>query len=80
MCIQRGFSESGEAVEVETNSKGLIQMLNKEVQADVSMEICLVDIWAMMPSFQLVKFIFTSHQCNRASYVIVHQYDGVVRS
>ncbi|XP_068328253.1 uncharacterized protein [Pyrus communis] len=71
MCVLRGFHASEEALEVESNSKGLVQMLNKEIQIDVLMEVYLVDIWNMMQSFQSVKFIFTPQQCNRAAQMVV---------
>ena len=48
MCVLRGIHEPGEVLEVESDSKGLVQMLNKEIQADVLMEVYLVDIWNMM--------------------------------
>ncbi|XP_028961707.1 uncharacterized protein [Malus domestica] len=77
MCVLRGFHVSGEVLEVESDSEGLVQMLNKEIQADVLLEVHLVDIWNIMQSFQSVKFIFTSRQYNRvahmvAAYVLKH--------
>ena len=59
MCVLRGFHASAEVLEVESDLKGLVQILNKEIQVDVLMEVYLVDIWNMMQSFQSVKFIFT---------------------
>ncbi|XP_050142311.1 uncharacterized protein LOC126618317 [Malus sylvestris] len=70
MCVLRGLLDSGEILEVESDSKGLVQMLNKEIQADVLLEIYLVDIWNLMQSFQSVKFIFTPRQCNRAAHMV----------
>ncbi|RXH77812.1 hypothetical protein DVH24_039783 [Malus domestica] len=55
MCMLRDIPKLGEVLEVETDSKGLVQMLNKEIQTDVSTEVFLVDFWNMMRSFQSVK-------------------------
>ncbi|XP_050117616.1 uncharacterized protein LOC126595329 [Malus sylvestris] len=62
---------------VKSDSKGLIQMINKEVAIDVILEIYLQDIWRMASLFQSVRFCFTPHHCNRvahfiAGYVVKH--------
>ena len=55
---------------MESDNKGLIQMLKKEIVADVDLEIYVHDIWQMASLFQLVRFCFTPRQCNRATYSI----------
>ena len=55
---------------VESDSKGLIQMLSKEVMADVTLDVYLQDIWRMASLFQLVRFCITPRQCNRAAHSV----------
>ena len=55
---------------VELDSKGLLQMINKEIAVDVTLEIYLQDIWRMASLFQLVRFCFTPRHCNRAAHLI----------
>ena len=55
---------------VESDSKGLIKMLNKETTVDVNLEIYIQDIWRMTSLFQLIRFCFTPRQCNRATHSI----------
>ncbi|RXH97555.1 hypothetical protein DVH24_009880 [Malus domestica] len=62
--------EDGIRLVVESDSKGLVQCLNKEAIADVSLEVYLHDIWRMMRFFQLVKVCFTPRQCNRAAHSV----------
>ncbi|CAN6718127.1 unnamed protein product [Malus baccata var. baccata] len=57
--INYEIMEDGIRLVVESDSKGLVQCLNKEAIADVSLEVYLHDIWRMMRFFQLVKFWFT---------------------
>ena len=69
--------DDGSRLVVESDSKGLIQMLNKETMADVSLEVYLHDIWRMTTLFQSAKFCFTPRLCNRvahsvAAYVVKH--------
>ncbi|XP_048420057.1 uncharacterized protein LOC125468410 [Pyrus x bretschneideri] len=54
---------------VESDSKGLIQMLNKAVVVDVILEIYLLDIWRLA-SFQSMRFCFTPCHCNHATHLI----------
>lgn len=77
--VLRDIPKFGEVLEVETDSKGLVQLLKKEIQADVSMEVFLIAIWNMMRSFQSVKFIFTPRQCNPTIHMVavyVLKHDG----
>ena len=55
---------------VESDSKGLIQMLNKEITIDVTLDIYLQDIWRTASLFQFVRFCFTPQQCNRATHAV----------
>ena len=55
---------------VESDSKGLVQMLKKDITADVNIEVYIQDIWRMANSFQLVRFFFTPRHCNRAAHSI----------
>ncbi|CAN6686270.1 unnamed protein product [Malus baccata var. baccata] len=55
---------------VESDSKGLINMLNKETTVDADLKI-YKDIWRMTSLFQFVRFCFTPRQCNRAAHSIV---------
>ncbi|XP_028959358.1 uncharacterized protein [Malus domestica] len=62
---------------VESDSKGLINMLNKETTVDVKLEVYIQDIWRMTCVFPVVRFCFTPRQCNRdahsiAAYVVKH--------
>lgn len=41
---------------VESDSKGLVQMINKEIAVDVILEIYLQDIWRMTSLLQSVMF------------------------
>lgn len=55
---------------VESDSKGLINMLNKETTVDVNLEVYIQDIWRMTRLFPLVRFCFTPRHCNRAAHSI----------
>ncbi|RXH92611.1 hypothetical protein DVH24_033507 [Malus domestica] len=59
MVISSGVLEPGGSLVVESDSNGLIQMINQEVTADVALDIYLQDIWRMANLFQLVRFCFT---------------------
>ncbi|XP_068340265.1 uncharacterized protein [Pyrus communis] len=55
---------------VESDSKDLIQMLNKAVTVDVILEIYLQDIWRLPSLFQSVRFYFTPRHCNCGAHLI----------
>ncbi|KAM1247313.1 hypothetical protein ACFX13_044184 [Malus domestica] len=68
---------SSSRLAVESDSKGLIQIINKDIVVDVTLEIYLQYIWRMASLFQLVRFCFTPRHCNRvahsiAAYVVKH--------
>ncbi|KAM1926152.1 hypothetical protein ACFX13_033354 [Malus domestica] len=70
MVISSGVMEPRGSLVVESDSKGLIQMLNQEVTTDVVLDIYLKKIWRMANLFQLVRFYFTPRQCNRAAHSV----------
>ncbi|RXI06439.1 hypothetical protein DVH24_018481 [Malus domestica] len=71
MIIASDVMEPGIRLVVESCSKGLIQMINKEITAGVALDVYLQDIWRMASLFQLVKFCFTPRQCNHAAHLVV---------
>ncbi|XP_068339196.1 uncharacterized protein [Pyrus communis] len=62
--------EASTRLVVESDSKGLIQILNNEITVDVTLETYPQDIWRMASLFQLVRFCFTPRQCNRAAHSV----------
>nr|XP_028948099.1 uncharacterized protein LOC114820925 [Malus domestica] len=70
MVISSGVLEPGGSLVVASDSKGLIQMINQELMADVALDIYLQDIWRMANLFQLVRFCFTPRQYNRAAHSV----------
>lgn len=57
-------------IQVEADSKGLVDMINETIESNVVIESLLFDIKGLQMQLRLIEFIFTPHSCNRAAHLV----------
>ncbi|XP_068340299.1 uncharacterized protein [Pyrus communis] len=76
-CVERGFG----VVQVETDSKVLLDMINGILQPEAVLEGILWDVNHIKQQFYSVQFLYAPRACNEASYVMrmgdSHLWDGL---
>ena len=65
-CVERGF----ENVQIETDSKVMVDMLTRVISTDVAMKGVIWDIHHLKLQLCSVQFLFTPRSCNEAAHVV----------
>ncbi|KAH0976730.1 hypothetical protein GBA52_026449 [Prunus armeniaca] len=65
-CLEVGFDK----VAVESDSLGLIKMLNQEVAVNLEIEGILFDIQCLIQSVNRVEFLYAPRLCNQAAHKV----------
>ncbi|RXH83854.1 hypothetical protein DVH24_013099 [Malus domestica] len=65
-CVEKGFA----MVQVETDSKIMVDMLNGVLQPEAIIEDIMWDIQQLKPQLSSVEFLFTSRACNGAVHLM----------
>ncbi|KAM1064222.1 hypothetical protein ACFX2A_028887 [Malus domestica] len=65
-CVERGFRP----VQLDTDSKVLVDMLTGVLQSKAAMEGVLWDIHYLKQQLSLVEFLFTLRSCNGATHLV----------
>ncbi|KAM2449128.1 hypothetical protein PS1_019258 [Malus domestica] len=73
VCRERGFTE----VEIESDSQGLISMINGEYVVDATLEGLLYDIRALASQVGRVSFVFVKRKGNAAAHAVALHLTGM---
>ncbi|RXH68596.1 hypothetical protein DVH24_030929 [Malus domestica] len=68
--LQECAKEAIQSIEIETDAKTIVQMINKETRTDASLEDIINDIWNLAQSFQNATFMYAHQKCNHAAHVV----------
>ena len=65
-CVEKGY----EVVQIETDSKVLVDMLTGTISTDAAMESIIWDIYNLQSQLCSVQFLFTPLSCNEAAHLV----------
>lgn len=66
VCVERGFG----CVQIETDSKVLVDMLTGVIQSEAAMKSVPWDISHLKQQLNSVEFLFTPHSCNSDAHLV----------
>ncbi|XP_068309706.1 uncharacterized protein [Pyrus communis] len=72
--MQECAKEGIHSIEIETDAKTIVHMINKETGTDASLETMIHDIWNLAQTFQNATFTYAHQKCNHAAHVVASYF------